>query len=68
MAGLVISEAASGIGALRRLVYLAAFMTEIGEDQGTIMARYDSPLLGSVEVADGVVIVSPDRGTVVVLR
>ncbi len=59
--GLVISEAASGIGTLRRLVYLAAFMTEIGEDQGTIMARHDSPLLQSVDVVDGAVIVSPDK-------
>ena len=59
--GLVISEAASGMGAIRRLVYLAAFMTESGEDQGTIMARYDSPLLGCVELADGAVMVSPEN-------
>jgi pimeloyl-ACP methyl ester carboxylesterase len=59
--GLVISEAASGFVDLRRLVYLAAFLTDIGEDQSTILSRHGSPLLGAVELVDGAVVVRPDQ-------
>jgi len=51
--GLVISEAAAGIDGVGRLVYLAAFMTEEGEDELSILAAHDSPVPGAVVVADG---------------
>jgi hypothetical protein len=36
-------------------------MTDIDEDQGSILASHGSPLLGSVEVTDGGVVVRADK-------
>ena len=57
--GFVISQAASGVDGLNRLVYLAAFMTEMDEDQGEIMR--DSPLLAALTAAGGGMVVDPAR-------
>jgi pimeloyl-ACP methyl ester carboxylesterase len=60
-AGLVISEAAIGVPSVRRLIYLAALMCETGEDSSDILARYESPLLGSVTMTETAVGVDPAR-------
>lgn len=59
--GMVISEAASGLSNVGRLVYLAAFMTDEGEDELSIMAGHDSPLLGAIVEVDGGAGIDPAR-------
>ena len=51
--GIVISQAAAGVDGVGRLVYLAAFMTDEGEDELSIMTAHGSPVLGAVVVTDG---------------
>jgi pimeloyl-ACP methyl ester carboxylesterase len=59
--GFVISEAATDVAGLAGLVYLAAFMTDAGDDPMATMAGMDSPLLRAVELTDGGVVVDPGR-------
>jgi pimeloyl-ACP methyl ester carboxylesterase len=51
--GIVISQAAAGVDGVGRLVYLAAFMLDEGEDELSIMAAHGSPVLGAVITVDG---------------
>ncbi len=51
--GIVISQAAAAIDGVHHLVYLAAFMTEEGEDELSIMTAHDSPVLDAVVTVDG---------------
>jgi pimeloyl-ACP methyl ester carboxylesterase len=51
--GIVVSQAAAGIDGVGCLVYLAAFMTDEGEDELSIMAAHDSSVLRSVVAVDG---------------
>ena len=57
--GIVISQAAAGIDGVGRLVYLAAFMTDEGEDELSIMTAHESPVLGAVVVTDGGAAIDP---------
>ena len=57
--GVVISQAASGLGNVGHLVYLCAFMTGEGDDVGGMMARYPSPLVSHMRVVDGRTVVDP---------
>jgi pimeloyl-ACP methyl ester carboxylesterase len=57
--GIVISQAAAGIDGVGRLVYLAAFMTDQGEDELSIMTAHESPVLGAVVTVDGRAAVDP---------
>jgi pimeloyl-ACP methyl ester carboxylesterase len=57
--GMVISQAAAGIDGVGRLVYLAAFMTDEGEDEIAIMSAHDSPVLQAVVVDDGGASIDP---------
>jgi pimeloyl-ACP methyl ester carboxylesterase len=59
--GLVISEAAAGIDGVGRLVYLAAFMTDQGEDELSILAAHHSPVPDAVVVADGGAAIDPAK-------
>jgi pimeloyl-ACP methyl ester carboxylesterase len=59
--GFVISQAAADAPDVARLVYLAAFMTDVGDDPMTTMAGMDSPLLSAVELTDDGVVVDPER-------
>jgi pimeloyl-ACP methyl ester carboxylesterase len=59
--GAVISEAASGIDGLNRLVYLAAFMLDVDDDQGAVMVNHQSPILACVGPVDGGVAVDPAK-------
>jgi pimeloyl-ACP methyl ester carboxylesterase len=55
--GLVISEAASGMSEVSRLVYLAALMINIGEDMFELMIEHESEMLGaSVPEGNGFVV------------
>ncbi len=57
--GIVISQAAAGVDGVGRLVYLAAFMTDEGEDELSIMTAHESPVLGAVVVTDGGAAIDP---------
>jgi len=57
--GLVISEAALGLP-VRRLVYVAAFMSEAGEDVTAVLTEYGSDLTESVVVTDTGLTVDPE--------
>ena len=57
--GIVISQAAAGVDGVGRLVYLAAFMTDEGEDELSIMTAHESPVLGAVVVVDGGAAIDP---------
>jgi pimeloyl-ACP methyl ester carboxylesterase len=59
--GIVISQAAAGVDGVGRLVYLAAFMTDEGEDELSIMTAHDSPVLGAVVIVDGGAAIDPAR-------
>ena len=55
--GLVISEAASGMPEVSRLVYLAALMINTGEDMVELMTEHESEMLGaSVPEGNGFVV------------
>jgi pimeloyl-ACP methyl ester carboxylesterase len=55
--GLVISEAASGMSEVLRLVYLAALMINTGEDMVELMTEHGSEMLGaSVPEGNGFVV------------
>jgi pimeloyl-ACP methyl ester carboxylesterase len=55
--GLVISEAASGMSEVSRLVYLAALMINTGEDMVELMTEHESEMLGaSVPEGNGFVV------------
>jgi pimeloyl-ACP methyl ester carboxylesterase len=57
MGGLVVSEAARGVRSVSQLIYLAAFMLDVGEDTAPLMAEHESELLGAVSLeADGVTV------------
>jgi pimeloyl-ACP methyl ester carboxylesterase len=58
--GMVISEAARDLPGVARLVYLAAFQTESGEDPMWLMETDPSPLLSAIVVTDTLT-VDPDR-------
>ncbi len=58
--GLVITQAASGLAGVRRLVYLAAFQAEEGEELLTLLAQEPSKLLGALVVTPEGVIVDPE--------
>jgi pimeloyl-ACP methyl ester carboxylesterase len=60
-AGLVISEAAAGVPAVRRLIYLAALMCEAGEDSSAILTEYESPIMDSVVLTETGVTIDPSR-------
>jgi len=57
--GVVISQAASGLGNVGHLVYLCAFMTGEDDDVGAMMAKYPSPLVPHMRVVDGRTVVDP---------
>jgi pimeloyl-ACP methyl ester carboxylesterase len=57
--GVVISQAAAGVDGVGRLVYLAAFMTDEGEDELSIMTAHESPVLGAVLVTEGGAAIDP---------
>jgi pimeloyl-ACP methyl ester carboxylesterase len=59
--GIVISQAAAGVDGVGRLVYLAAFMTDEGEDELSIMTAHDSPVIGAVVIVDGGAAIDPAR-------
>jgi pimeloyl-ACP methyl ester carboxylesterase len=58
--GSVLSEAASGLPNVGRLIYLAAFMTEPGQGQLEILAASGSELLKGLLIHDGYVSVNPE--------
>ena len=58
--GLVISNAASGLP-VGRLVYLAAFMTDTGEDAFGYMQAYPSPLSTAMRTDTGMLTVDQSR-------
>ena len=57
--GLVITQAASGLTGVGRLVYLAAFQADEGEELFALLAQYPSKLLESLVVSPEGVIVDP---------
>jgi pimeloyl-ACP methyl ester carboxylesterase len=57
--GAVITQAASGLENVERLVYLAAFMTDVDEEQTSFLEG--SPLLASLEMVPGGIAVDPAR-------
>jgi pimeloyl-ACP methyl ester carboxylesterase len=57
--GIVISQAAAGVDGVGRLVYLAAFMIDEDEDELSIMAAHESPVLGAVVTVDGGAAIDP---------
>jgi pimeloyl-ACP methyl ester carboxylesterase len=59
--GVVISHAAAGVAGVKRLVYLAAFQTDVDEDPMTFMAADPSPLMSAVGVDGTGLIVDPAR-------
>jgi pimeloyl-ACP methyl ester carboxylesterase len=59
--GLVISRAASGLGNVTRLVYLAAFQTEADEDPNAMLAADPSPLQTAFVFGDDGLTVDPER-------
>jgi pimeloyl-ACP methyl ester carboxylesterase len=59
--GLVISGAAAGLPSVRRLIYVAAFLCQAGDDAAALLAESGSPLLDSVAVSDTGVTVDPLR-------
>ncbi len=65
--GLVISNAASGLP-VGRLVYLAAFMTDTGEDAFGYMQAYPSPLSTAMRTDTGMLTVDQSRAARVLLR
>jgi pimeloyl-ACP methyl ester carboxylesterase len=59
--GFVISEAAVDAPGVVGLVYLAAFMTDVGDDPMAMMASMNSPLLEAVQLTDDGVVVDPGK-------
>lgn len=59
--GMVVSQAAAGLANVRRLVYIAAFQAEDGEDMVTILSQHPSELLESLVFDERGVTVEPDR-------
>ena len=59
--GIVMSEAAADVAGVGRLVYVTAFMLEQDESEGPILAKYDSPILTSLQSVDDGVVVDPDK-------
>jgi len=59
--GFVITEAAAGLPQVGALVYIAAFMTDIGEDSTAIMADYGGTIGEAIVVKEDGVWVDPDR-------
>ena len=57
--GMVISAAASGLSGVTRLVYLAAFQTDIGENLASLTERHPSPGTLAPEVVDGTITFDP---------
>jgi pimeloyl-ACP methyl ester carboxylesterase len=55
----VVSQAASGVKNVGHLVYLCAFMSGEDDDMGAMMAKYPSPLLPHMRVANGRTVVDP---------
>lgn len=56
----MISEAASDVHSVRRLVYVTAFLTEAGEDSTAILSDYGSPITSAVVFTDTGVTVDPN--------
>jgi pimeloyl-ACP methyl ester carboxylesterase len=59
--GFVASTAAAGRSDVGRLVYVAAFAADAGEDARTILTTYRSPLLEAIAFTDDGLTVDPDR-------
>jgi pimeloyl-ACP methyl ester carboxylesterase len=59
--GFVISAAAASAPGIARLVYLAAFMADVGDDPATTMAGVASPLLAAIQVTEEGVTVDPGQ-------
>jgi pimeloyl-ACP methyl ester carboxylesterase len=59
--GAVITEAASGLDGVSRLVYLAAFMLDNDEDEIAVMSAHDSAVLTSLVERDGGIAVDPAK-------
>jgi len=59
--GMVVSAAARGLVGVRRLVFLAAFQPEEGEDMATLLLREPSALTAAVVVGPEGVTVDPSR-------
>jgi pimeloyl-ACP methyl ester carboxylesterase len=57
--GAVVSAAASGLGTVRHLVFLCAFMLAEDEDAATLTAAYPMPLLEHLQLVDGRSVVEP---------
>jgi pimeloyl-ACP methyl ester carboxylesterase len=60
-AGMVISNAATGLPGVKRLVYLCAFQTEANEDPMALMATDPAPLSTAISVDDAGLTVDPAR-------
>jgi pimeloyl-ACP methyl ester carboxylesterase len=58
--GLVITQAAAGLTGVGRLVYLAAFQADEGEELAALLAEEPSKLLGALVMTPEGVIVDPD--------
>lgn len=59
--GLVISEAARDASGIARMIYLAAFMLDIGEDPASLMIEHGSELLSALSPEGDGMIVDPTR-------
>jgi pimeloyl-ACP methyl ester carboxylesterase len=59
--GMVVSAAAQGMAGIRRLVFLAAFQTDTGEDMATLLFREPSALTTSIVVGKNGITVERSR-------
>jgi len=59
--GEVIARAAAGLPSVKRLVFIAAFMLDNDDDQGSVMTDYGSPLPTALQFSETGLTVDPDR-------
>lgn len=59
--GMVVSAAGQGLAGIRRMVFLAAFQPDEGEDTATLLWREPSPLTTAMVVGTDGVTVDPSR-------
>jgi pimeloyl-ACP methyl ester carboxylesterase len=61
LGGAIITEAASGMTDIGRLIYLAAFQLDRGEHAGTFLVDEPTPLLSAMETRSDSVVLDPSR-------
>jgi len=58
--GMIISEAAVDVRSVRRLVYVTAFMNDVGEDAAAILAGHDGGLADGIVFTERGASIAPD--------